>query len=149
MDLRDVQELAAAEMRRAGLEGTWVYRWDHARRRAGTCRYATNTITLSKPLMALYERAEVLEVIRHELAHAIVGPGHGHDAVWRAMARSLGAKGTTRLSDSLPKPPPNWVGTCPNGHTFERYRRPSTTNSCSRCNRRFDPRYVIAWQRAA
>lgn len=148
MDLRHVRKMALEEMDRAGLTG-WSLTWDHARRRAGACRFETRTISLSKPLMQLYEYEQVREVILHEIAHALVGPSHHHDAVWRATALRLGSSGRTRLPSSLPKPPPTWVGSCPNGHTFERYRRPSTASSCSQCNQNFDRRYLIAWQRAA
>jgi hypothetical protein len=28
--------------------------------------------------------------VRHEAAHALVGPGHGHSVVWKRQARALG-----------------------------------------------------------
>ncbi|HZK05084.1 MAG TPA: SprT-like domain-containing protein [Actinomycetaceae bacterium] len=149
MNLHDVEKLARAELKAAGLDGTWRIAWDNARRRAGNTRYLDHTISFSMPLMSLYEPDVVREVILHEIAHAIVGPHHGHDAVWAATARRLGSTGRTSLPGTLPKPPATWVGHCPNGHKFERYRRPSNSASCSRCNATYDERYVIAWKRAA
>lgn len=148
VELVEVERLARAEMTRAGLGPEWSLAWDHARRRAGRCVFATKTISLSKPLMKLYDEAAVREVVAHEIAHALVGPGHNHDAAWRAAARRLGSTGRSSLPATLPSPPPTWVGTCPNGHTVGRYRTPTRTQSCSRCCRRFDRRYLITWEKA-
>lgn len=149
MDLVDVERLARSEMARAGLDPSWALAWDHARRRAGRCSFTERTISLSKPLMRLYDEAAVREVVLHEIAHALVGPDHNHDSVWRARARALGGSGRASLPSTLPKPPATWIGTCPNGHRVERYRRPTATSSCSRCNRRFDARFLLTWQKAA
>ena len=35
---------------------------------------------------------EVRDTILHEVAHALVGPGHGHDTVWKATAAQVGAR---------------------------------------------------------
>ena len=32
------------------------------------------------------------DTVRHEVAHAICGPGHGHGSKWKATARMLGAR---------------------------------------------------------
>ena len=32
----------------------------------------------------------IRDTILHEIAHALVGPCHGHDAVWRQKAREIG-----------------------------------------------------------
>lgn len=39
------------------------------------------------------DEAEFLNTVRHEIAHVIVGLGHGHDEVWREMALRLGCNG--------------------------------------------------------
>lgn len=149
MKLSEVALLAKRELARAGLSPEWKIVWDHALRRAGCCRYGLKRISLSRHLMALYSESEVREVIAHEIAHALVGPGHGHDRVWAAEARRLGGSGRARLPADFPRPPAAWVGTCPQGHRYERYRRPSGKGSCSRCRRGYDPRFEIEWRRAA
>lgn len=140
--------MARAEMDRAGLAG-WRLEWDYARRRAGATRSRDKVISLSQPLIKLYSEDLVLEVIRHEIAHALVGPRHGHDAVWKAAARGLGSSGRATLPSDLPRPPAAWIGICPNGHRYERYRRPAGGASCSRCSRQFNPEFLITWQRNA
>ena len=35
---------------------------------------------------------QVRDTILHEIAHALVGPGHGHDAVWKRKCREVGAR---------------------------------------------------------
>lgn len=35
-----------------------------------------------------------MDTVAHEVAHALVGPAHGHDAVWRRKAVELGGSGT-------------------------------------------------------
>jgi len=146
MDLRDVHTMATSLLRAHGL-GTWHVGWDNARRRAGMCRYHTRTISLSRPLMALYDADQVREVLLHEIAHALVGPEHHHDAVWRAKARELGGTGRRALPAETPRPPAPWLGRCPRGHEFPRYRLPRGSASCSVCSPRFDARFLIEWRR--
>lgn len=146
MDLRDVRTLATGLMAHHGLDG-WLLGWDNARTRAGMCRYASRTISLSRPLMALYEPDQVREVVLHEIAHALVGPAHKHDSVWRAKARELGSSGARALPVGSPRPPAPWLGRCPQGHEFQRYRRPPARSSCSRCSARFDARFLLQWHR--
>lgn len=130
-------------MREHGLTD-WRLTFDRAKTRAGQCRFDRREISLSSPLMRLQDEKEVRETILHEIAHALVGPEHGHDALWRQTARSIGSTGQTRLrTDSLPKA--DWVGTCPNGHTVSRHRRPSRPLSCGACSARFSPEAILTW----
>lgn len=149
MDLNAVAALARHELERAGLTPAWSFAWDHARRRAGLCRYGEKRISLSKPLMSLYQEPQVREVLAHEIAHALVGPGHAHDRVWAAEARRLGGSGKASLPADSPRPPATWIGTCPRGHRYERYQRPRQNASCSRCHPGYDRRYLIEWHPAA
>ena len=112
MRRQEARDLARSLMDASGLFD-WGFRFDHARRRAGVCTHATRTISLSGPLTDLYDADTVRAVILHEIAHALVGPAHGHDAAWRRAARSLGAPDSARLPSSLPIPDAPWVGTCP------------------------------------
>lgn len=145
------RELARAQaralMEASGL-GDWRFRFDTARRRAGSCIHSTRTITLSGPLTELYDADTVRGVILHEIAHALVGASHRHDAVWKKQARALGAPDSARLPASLPRPEEPWVGTCPKcGAQRRLFRAPRRVTSCGVCARVFDPERILRWTR--
>lgn len=48
------------------------------------------TIMLNAHHVDIHPESEIIDTIKHEVAHAIVGAEHGHDAVWEAKARELG-----------------------------------------------------------
>ena len=73
-------ELASRLMNEHGLTG-WRVKLDHARRRAGQCDFAAQTISLSRHYVRHAESDHIHDTILHEIAHALVGPKHGHDAV--------------------------------------------------------------------
>ncbi|ASR85089.1 SprT-like protease [Mycobacterium phage PhelpsODU] len=128
-------------LRDHGLTG-WSVRYDNARRRAGMCSYRERVISLSKPLMAQRSYDDTWMTITHEIAHALVGPSHGHDAVWSAKHRSLGGDGK-RCFEHLDESAP-WMGTCAHGKQFARYRAPKQLHGWRcRCVRGGSP---ITWQ---
>lgn len=145
MDMPAVAALARELMDAHGLN-EWGLRFDRARRRAGMTSFSDSTISLSRVLMPLFDEDDVRGTILHEIAHAIVGPDHGHDSVWKATARSIGAPDRARLT-GVPSPPAPWVGRCPNGHEIERFRRPTGVRSCAKCCRVFNAEYIIRWYR--
>lgn len=143
--LQQIEERAAALFAEHGLTG-WSFGWDRAVKRRGVCSHATETITMSRKLAVLNSYEESEQTLLHEVAHALVGAGHGHDAVWLRQARALGFKGS-RTSKRTTEVTPTLIGTCPNGHESKRFRRPRRATSCGRCSSRFDERYLIVWKR--
>ena len=144
MEILDARRLATGLMRRHGLTG-WRLVFDNAKTRAGICRAVPREIGLSRVLTQLHSEADVTDTILHEIAHALVGPAHGHDAVWRAEALAIGCSAKRCVSSSAPRPAGPWVGTCPIGHRTTRHRQPTRVQSCGQCSRIFDPLTVLDW----
>ena len=144
MDMTQALSLARRLMAEHGLEG-WTVVADRAKTRAGVCRFGSRQIGLSRPLTELHSEAEVRDTILHEIAHALVGPQHGHDQVWRAMATRIGSSGERCVSPESARVPGDWVGTCPAGHRSTRHKAPTRVVTCGRCARRFDVRHLIRW----
>ena len=115
--------LAADLMKEHGL-GDWRIKLDHARRRAGQCDYNKKEISLSRHYVRYAEMEHIRDTILHEIAHALVGPNHGHDAVWRQQARAIGC--TATRCHTLNFSHARWIMRCPNGcFEVERHRRKS------------------------
>ncbi len=120
----------------------WGFGFDLATSRAGVCRYAERRIDLSVSYCLAATRAEIEDTVLHEIAHAIVGPRHNHDAVWKAKAREIGCAGERchRVQHSAPR----WVGECGCGQQWYRQvlqRRIMRNRACGKCNG------VITWRR--
>lgn len=145
MDIQSARMLAEELLAASGL-AEWQVVIDRAKTRAGVCRYGARVIGLSGPLTALHSADEVRDTILHEIAHALVGPAHKHDAVWRAEAARLGCSARTCLPTDAPKVPAPWVGTCPAGHTVQRHRRPERSSSCPRCNPAYSREHQFEWR---
>ena len=105
----------------------WKLRVGRATRQLGSCVYRSKTIVLSRHLIDNNAWPEIRETVLHEIAHALVGPRHGHDRVWKQKARQLGAnprasapRGAVRM------PEPKWEIWCPTCRKAvgKRYRRP-------------------------
>jgi predicted SprT family Zn-dependent metalloprotease len=144
LDTRDALALARRLVADHGLQG-WTVELDRAKTRAGACHYPRRLITLSAPLTRLHTEEHVRDTILHEIAHALVGPRHRHDAVWRAKALEIGCTGQRCVPADAPKVDGDWLGTCPAGHEVHRHRRPQRPQSCSRCRPSFDLRHLFAW----
>jgi predicted SprT family Zn-dependent metalloprotease len=118
----EARRLAHELMARHGLAG-WSFGFNRRKRSLGLCRYAAQMIELSVYLVYGSSDEEVQDTILHEIAHALVGPGHGHDAAWKAKCLEVGAK--PQRCGQADMPPGHWQAHCGNcGEHFTRYRRP-------------------------
>lgn len=148
MDLTRAEQLAKELI--AQHVPDWHFGWDHGRRRFGRCHYRTRTITLSYILTSMNSEEEVRNVILHEIAHA-KAPGHHHDYVWRQVARSIGCTGD-RCYDStvVATPQAPLKAVCKScGKEYHRWKRTTRPQSCGVCNPRFDPRFILIYERVA
>lgn len=144
MDVQHALAMGRRLLRDHDLDG-WTVVADRAKTRAGVCRFAKRQIGISAPLTALHDEAEVRDTLLHEIAHALVGPEHGHDEVWRRTAVRIGCTGERCVSPDAPRVPGDWVGRCAAGHERTRHRAPTRLMSCGRCSRRFDPAHLFTW----
>lgn len=126
--------------------GHWLFRFDRrATVRLGLCSYRTKTISLSEKVILLTDEATVRNTILHEIAHALVGPGHGHDSVWRRKALSIGCTGDRCHSVDVYAAAP-WLGTCGCGTEYRRHRLSERIRQYGRCKK---CKTGLTWQRVA
>lgn len=124
----------------------WSFGFDNAKKRAGLCDYTRKRITVSRYLAARYDDDEIHQVLLHEVAHALAGPDAGHGPRWKATARELGYIGKRTHDGEIADELAPWVGRCPAGHVFHRYRRPTRPLACGQCGKRFDAGNLIEWR---
>lgn len=101
-NLTEIREFANEVLRDEHLaEDGWTFTFNGRLRRAlGRCCYSDRTIELSRDFAVAHGLDEhVKDTILHEVAHALT-PGHGHDKVWKRVARRLGA--TPRATNKAP-----------------------------------------------
>jgi predicted SprT family Zn-dependent metalloprotease len=144
MELRVAFDLAVRLVQQHGLHG-WRVELDGAKRRAGVCRFTERVIGLSAPITRVHTEAEVRDTILHEIAHALVGPQHGHDQHWRQVAKAIGCTGQRCVPSEAPRIQGAWIGVCSAGHVKDRHRRPERVMSCAQCRPEFSVDHVFEW----
>jgi predicted SprT family Zn-dependent metalloprotease len=124
----------------------WQFGFDSAKRRAGLCNYTNKTITISRYLVDIHTIDESMQVVLHEVAHAMCGKREGHNKKWLATAKSIGYRAERFTGTEIAQETASWVGTCKNGHTHYRYRQPGRPLACGLCGRGFSRANLIVWQ---
>ena len=124
---------------------SWAFRFNRCKRSMGLCVYQRRTIELS---IHFVERdnplSEIRDTILHEIAHALVGPGHGHDRVWKRKCAEIGAR--PERCGQADMPDGNWQASCAGcGKRYHRHRRPRSLRgwSCRGCGQE---RGKLVWQ---
>ena len=126
----------------------WSFEFDNGKRRAGLCNYSEHRITISKHLVGIHTIDESLQVLAHEIAHALSGKREGHGKKWLATAMSLGYRAEKFSGNEIARETAPWIGVCPNGHEHYRYRKPARALSCGLCSRKFSNANLIAWRKS-
>jgi len=147
------KEQLVSALARAGIERHlpgqgWAFALDSGKRRAGLCNYTDRRISISKHHIEVHKVDESLQVLAHEVAHALSGKAAGHGKKWLAPAKSIGYRAEKFSGQEIAKEKAPWVGACPQGHEHYRYRKPTRPLSCGLCERGFSTRNLIAWRKA-
>lgn len=126
MTQRDIVRLAHDLMRQhlhPLFGGTgWTFKLNTNKTQRGVCKFTKTDrrtgiqrpikrIEVSVHLLSLPNpEQEVRNTLLHEIAHAMVGPGHNHDHVWKSAARRIGCTGDRCGADMQVRP--NFIGRC-------------------------------------
>jgi predicted SprT family Zn-dependent metalloprotease len=135
---QDVWNLARPLMDEHGLAG-WKLEFDNRRTRFGYCDYTRQIISISRPVLLVNTLETVRLTVVHEIAHALCGPEHGHDRVWRRQCLALGGNGQRVSSAAVVAiPTGRYIGACPTcAAEYQRYKMtPSITERslfCTKC----------------
>ena len=136
MELSGVRLLADRLLNEHELfEKGWSFSFDRAKRRAGSCKFSKKEITLARAYAEQEDFKEIKNTILHEIAHALVGPRHGHNEIWKQKALEIGCDAERCHYVVFSKP--KYILTCIN-RCFEvaRYRVNQNflhSRICSKC----------------
>lgn len=147
MNLNNAMKLANELMTKHGLSD-WRFQFDNALRRFGCCKHGRKIITLSAPITELNTEVEVKDTILHEIAHALVGIGHGHNNTWKRKAVEIGCTGDRCYNPrEVSTPNSKYVAVCPKcNHAHKRHRRATKRSSCGYCSGgKFNPEYELKY----
>jgi predicted SprT family Zn-dependent metalloprotease len=132
--------LTTALLAEHGLEGWAVKVNTRMSRTLGRCDHRTRTIQLARWVFERCPWAEVEDLVRHEVAHALAGARAGHGPRWKALAVELGATPTAcvRPSDwsspSQDRPRTIRLECLSCGHLYPRKNRVKVSRyRCSAC----------------
>ena len=149
MNLFKARELAIELMDKHGLlDLRWSFEFDNAKRRFGCCDYRAKTISLSKSLVELNTEESVKNTILHEIAHALVGRGQGHNNVWKRKAIEIGCDGNRCYSsENTTIVQGKYQATCPKcNHVHHKHRNPKNRTSCGKCSKVFDNERLLVFK---
>jgi len=143
MDSYRARDLAYEEMTKWGLTQIgWRFAFNRRRCGLGLCSYSNKTIYLSAIYVNHNTESDVLNTIRHEIAHALT-PGANHGRMWKLMAMKVGCVSVNRVNEKANMPKGRWTIKCKLcGSTSEKHRHTKLiqTNAkgyhCSKCGRR-------------
>jgi hypothetical protein len=132
-----VRQLARGLMDAHGLS-SWTFRYNGRRRQIACCvapgHGQPGRIELSRHFLPILDPATLRDTLLHEVAHALVGPEHGHDDVWKRKCLEIGAR-----PEPCGRPPSMprgvWRASCPScRRSYDFYRRPKTLRRyCAAC----------------
>jgi hypothetical protein len=147
--LADVTVFALNTMLEHGLiENGWFFSFDRAKKRLGACHHDRKMITMSRHLTVGQTYEQIKNTVLHEIAHALVGPKHGHDAVWKTKAIEIGCDGE-RCGQANEGVAYRWVGRCWDcDYSVGFHRAPGRVHLCPRCTKNhggngFD--FILEW----
>lgn len=133
MNLITAKSLAITKMKEHGLyKKGWKFQYDNAKLRFGQCDCYNKIIRLSKYLVELNDKGEVLDTILHEIAHALTPKdADSHGSEWKRMCKKIGANPERYCPESVKIPQARYTAKCTCGKKFDSYRMPPLLSICT------------------
>lgn len=128
--LSDCVAVAEALIQQHGLDG-WSFQFDSAQKRAGACAFNTKVISLSRLYCLKASEAQFRDTVLHEIAHALAGPKHNHDATWKRIARSIGC--TADRNHTVDFAPAKYIASCSRCGWHQKKNRRLRGGVCRTC----------------
>ena len=105
--------------------------FDYAKVRAGACFFRERKISFSRNFIKKSSKEDIQDTILHEIAHALVGPKHGHNKVWKEMALKLGC--SAKRCHTLEFSEYKWLRFCANQCWQQKVHRKRLNLICKKC----------------
>ncbi len=121
---------ADSQLEKFGLS-SWRFCYDLTTKRSGLCSYGDKVISMSEQFCLRLNREEIEDTLLHEVAHALVGQKHGHNAIWIAKALEIGCSGKRTHKHEFV--PPNLIVSCRNCGWHVGRDQVRSTSVCSFC----------------
>ena len=109
----------------------WKLELDYAKVRAGACHFTEKKISFSRHFLKNADQLDINDTILHEIAHALVGPKHGHDRVWKNMAKKIGC--SAKRCHTLEFSEYKWIRFCTNYCWEQKVHRRKLNLICKKC----------------
>jgi len=139
------KELVEEQIKKHKLIG-WRFEINNSKKVLGQCNYREKIINVSWSFMKQNTDELVMDVILHEIAHALTR-GHHHDEVWKAKCLEIGAN-PDRICNEAVIPKGKYVYECPKckkeSHYFRKKRREFACGDCCKVynNNRYSDKYI-------
>ncbi len=137
----EIESLAFRLMYRYGLYNWgWKFRFHRSKKISGLCNYKNKIISGSKFILIGSDETIIRNTLLHEIAHALVGQGNGHNEIWREKFIKIGGDGEIK---SFYKKP-TFIAKCEEcTNTFHCHRRVNLV--CKECYpNKFE---LLLWER--
>lgn len=101
----------------------------------GLCNYSKKEIILNQVFSRNASPDEVIDIILHEIAHALAGYKNQHNHIWKNIFQKIGGTGNVLYSFKTNYVPWNYTAVCCDV-TFGRYIKPKKDLYCSHCSKK-------------
>lgn len=130
MDVKAAKYITRCLMRFHGLTD-WKLLIEPSLQFNGACLHRRKEITLSSYFIDHTDAAGLVDVVLHEIAHALLPVKHGHDEAWKEKCKEIGAKPKASSEVCVPGRYQSHCPVCGRFYTY--YKKPRAIVQCTGC----------------
>lgn len=117
----------------------FTFEFDVAKTRFGRCSHALRKITISKHLTMFNNEKEFKDTLLHEIAHALVGTGNGHNEVWKNKCIEIGCRPERFYLKENINMGYKYNYECPSCDvSIQRHRKLKKVGACAKCCKKYN-----------